>query len=50
MPYVCFTDPSITFASVEEVEAAQAAAIASGDLARINTVHDLSWVAPEEDG
>lgn len=49
MPYICVTDPNLTFPDHASVVSAQAEAIASGDLAKINTVHDLAWV-PEEGG
>lgn len=47
MPYICTSDATLSFDTAEELMEAQKAAMESGDLRRINTVFDTSWVDPD---
>lgn len=47
MPYLCTTDHSLKFETIADLHAAQQEATASGDVARMNTLFDLTWVEPE---
>lgn len=44
MPYICTSDQTLSFQTREVLLAAQAEAMASGELRRINTLFDIAWV------